>query len=132
MPQEDVEAVRRLIETFNRGDWEGALGRCDSQIEWVIAREHPNTRTLHGVAEVCAYWEEWRETVGRFTFDVVDFKDAGDQVVLLGRMRGQGTASGVEVEVPLAGVATMGGGKVVRYEEYLDRAEALQAAGLSE
>jgi ketosteroid isomerase-like protein len=132
MSQENVESARRAMDAFNRGEWETTLEWCDPAIEWVVAREHPNTRTLHGRAEVRAYWEEWRETVGTFTFEISEFLPAGDQVLLAGRMRGRGTASGAELEVPLALVATMRDGHTVHLHEYLDRREALGAAGLSE
>ena len=132
MSRENVESTRRAMDAFNRGEWESVLEWCDPAVEWVIAREHPNARTLHGRAEVRSYLEEWRETVGAFTFEISEFLPAGDLVLLSGRMRGRGTASGAELEVPLCLVATMRDGKAMHLREYLDRREALEAAGLSE
>ena len=44
----------------------------------------------------------------------------------------RGRGSGVDVEVPVAHVLRFYGGKCLGYVSYHDRAEALEAAGLSE
>ncbi len=56
--------------------------------------------------------------------------DAGEKVVALLVVRGQGTLSGAAVEVPMAHVLTLRDGKVHRIEYFGDRAEALKAVGL--
>jgi ketosteroid isomerase-like protein len=48
------------------------------------------------------------------------------------RFHGRGRASGVEVETRFYEVYTLRDGKVLRIDEYEHRAEALEAAGLSE
>ena len=52
-------------------------------------------------------------------------------VFLWVRFSGHGEGSGAPVEMELAHVLTMRDGKVARTVEYFDRAEALEAAGLS-
>jgi ketosteroid isomerase-like protein len=46
--------------------------------------------------------------------------------------RGRGRGSGIEVEGRFFQVLTIKGGKAVRWEEFSDRAQALEAAGLRE
>jgi ketosteroid isomerase-like protein len=58
--------------------------------------------------------------------------DAGDQVVAVIRQRGRGAASGADVELEAAQLITVREGKAARIVTYLTRAEALEAAGLSE
>ena len=53
-------------------------------------------------------------------------------VFLWVRFSGHGEGSGAPVEMELAHVLTMRDGKVAQTVEYFDRAEALEAAGLSE
>jgi ketosteroid isomerase-like protein len=48
----------------------------------------------------------------------------------LARWRGRGSRSGAETETSLATVTTLRGGKIVKVRFYLDRREALRAAGL--
>ena len=46
--------------------------------------------------------------------------------------QGRGQASGVEVDTRFYEVYTLREGKVSRVDEYIERAEALEAVGLSE
>ena len=55
-----------------------------------------------------------------------------DQVVVVLREFGRGKGSGIEVERPTAGVWTLCDGKAVRIRFYAGKAEALEAAGLTE
>jgi ketosteroid isomerase-like protein len=48
------------------------------------------------------------------------------------RFFGHGAASGIPLDMELAHLYTMRGGKAASAVEYTDRAEALEAAGLSE
>ena len=61
-----------------------------------------------------------------------EFRDLGDGLVAIGRTRNRGKASGVETETPLALVTEIRDGKTISIRAYLDREEALEAAGLSE
>ena len=58
--------------------------------------------------------------------------DAGDRVVALVRLAATGRGSGIEVTQRFATVLTLREGKVVKLISYATRAEALEAAGLSE
>jgi ketosteroid isomerase-like protein len=100
-------------------------------IEWVIAREHPDARTLTGHEAVAQYQRDWRESLPDLRFEL-DRLDAVEQVVAIGTVRGAGTASGADVEVPIAFLFTLRDGLITRVEEYLNPAEALEAAGLRE
>ena len=56
----------------------------------------------------------------------------GDRVFVTARFRGRGRASGVEVEGRHFEVYMLRNRKVLRVDEYADRADALEAAGLRE
>jgi ketosteroid isomerase-like protein len=58
--------------------------------------------------------------------------DAGDRVVLKTYVSGRGRGSGVEVDDRSYMVWTLQDGKVTRMDEFTERADALEAAGLSE
>jgi ketosteroid isomerase-like protein len=59
--------------------------------------------------------------------------DLGDRVLILGRWRARGRARGVELEnQPASWLYYIKDGKVVSMRTYTDRAEALEAVGLSE
>jgi ketosteroid isomerase-like protein len=56
--------------------------------------------------------------------------DAGDKVVGCARLRGTGKLSGIDIDLMAFHVITLNAGKIVRVEVFLDRAQALAAAGL--
>jgi hypothetical protein len=66
-----------------------------------------------------------------FHVEPEEVHDLGDQVVGIGKLRIRGKGSGVDVTVVSAGMLTLAEGKVIRFEEFGDRAKALAAAGLS-
>jgi ketosteroid isomerase-like protein len=65
--------------------------------------------------------------------EVEELIDAGDDVVVVARIRGQGIASGAEVRSnSFAQVARLRDGKIRRWEIYDSAQEALEAVGLRE
>jgi ketosteroid isomerase-like protein len=56
----------------------------------------------------------------------------GDRVVLLGRIRWRGAASGIESESPFAMAITVRDGKMFHSLDYLSRERALEVVGLRE
>jgi uncharacterized protein len=61
--------------------------------------------------------------------DPDDFLDAGDRMVVLGRMRGRAKASGREYEVEFVHVWTMTDGVASRLRAYFDTAPIMAALG---
>jgi ketosteroid isomerase-like protein len=64
--------------------------------------------------------------------ETTELIDLGDRFVLLGSVRTRGSGSGVRLTQSFAWVTTLEKGKVSHQYEYLDHAEALEAAGLTE
>jgi ketosteroid isomerase-like protein len=65
-------------------------------------------------------------------FEIEETRDAGEQVVGIGRFRARGRASGVDINVPVGAVQRVRRGKIVYTRLFSEPAEALEAAGLSE
>ena len=74
------------------------------------------------------YWGTWAD----YSAEPQKFIDAGDQVVVEVHERGKGKSSGAPFEQTHTQVWTLREGKLVRWRLFADRAEALEAAGLSE
>jgi ketosteroid isomerase-like protein len=125
----NVEAVRAMLER-GADEFETALAELGDNVEWVIAKEHPNARTLRGREQIVGYLEEWAGMLDDLRFDVDEYRDGGDHVVAIGNARGTGKGGGVPVDVPLTLVYTFDASEVVRVEEFLDADQALAAAGM--
>jgi ketosteroid isomerase-like protein len=132
MSQANVELVRRANALANKGDFHASRRLSHPDVEWVIAREHPNARTLVGHEALAAYEQEWLEAVPNLRIDYERVLDAGDRVLAVGTVRGAGAGSGADVHVPIAMVFTFREGLVARVEEFLNPAEAFEAVGLAE
>ena len=113
-------------------DWSPAPELFDPDVEFDLSRNIFNPDVYRGIAGlerlVAAVDDAWDE----FRVDMSDFIDAGDQVVSAVTVRGKGPGSGVNVSMQIFQVWTVRDSKVVRMVGgYRDRAEALEAAGLS-
>jgi ketosteroid isomerase-like protein len=72
--------------------------------------------------------ESWDNLV----WEIEGIRDGGDWVLALGRIRGEGRSSGVAIDARAGWVARFSDGRVTSFHTYPDRAEALEAVGLSE
>jgi ketosteroid isomerase-like protein len=134
MSQGNVEVVRRVMRRFADQDIEAALEEVDpeAKLDWSNS-DAPDSGVYSGHAAWRAFAQARDEVLGERRFDSAEFlAPAPDTVVLVGRMREQGRASGVEVESRGAAVWTLLEGKVVRLKIYQSTDEALKAVGLRE
>ncbi|MEK6328586.1 MAG: nuclear transport factor 2 family protein [Actinomycetota bacterium] len=137
MSQENVEIFRRAFKQFTREGWEPLMGTVwDSEIVWNMSPTGiPGLGTYRGFDELRSFFEDW---FGAFPFEeweqeLDEVIDCGEQIVVaLTRQRGHGSTSGAVTQLEYAQVIKFRGGKVVEVDIYLDRARALEAAGLSE
>jgi ketosteroid isomerase-like protein len=97
----------------------------------MAAHEDPDAATHRGQEAIQRYFAQWLGMFEDTAFRAEELIDSGDKVFAWMQFSGKGATSGVPVEMELAQIWTFRGGKVVRVEEYFDRLEALEAAGLS-
>jgi ketosteroid isomerase-like protein len=128
MSEENVEIVRRMFERFARGDFSGLADLAD-EFEWVSSPELPDAGTYRG--EAAKRWiAAWVESFKGFTAEATEIIDAGDKVFVAIFQRGGVAGSQTVVEGQWWIVVTVRDGVVVRSEAFVERAQALEAAGL--
>jgi ketosteroid isomerase-like protein len=127
----EVQALRRAYEQWEQGDF-SRRDLFDPNIEGVWAAELPDPHVDHGVEALFASSREWLTAWEGFRLEAEAFLPAEDKVVVLVVLHGKGKGSGAEVATPAAHVWTMRREKAIRVEAYMDRASALEAAGLNE
>jgi ketosteroid isomerase-like protein len=137
MSRENVQIVRRVYEAHERKDFEAVFAEYDPQIEWRTDRLGDPAPGLHSIyvghEGIRTFWREWFKAWETVTFKYEEFIDAGDKVVVVLSQRMRGRTSGVELDWrSYAQVWRISEGKVVGVEFFPTRAEALEAAGLSE
>jgi ketosteroid isomerase-like protein len=147
MSQENVEVVKRvqvsgldLAELFRASTVPdpSATGidltafESDFETEFIARRVFGSIppRTSRGLQGFAEAWRDWLEPWESYYIEAEEFIDAGDEVVSLTRVLAQTTRDTVAVEHRPAAVWSLREGKIVRVRFYLDRGEALEAAGL--
>jgi hypothetical protein len=132
MSQENVEIVRHAYEAHLRGDYATALAKWHPNAE-MDGRNLPDGGVYRGHDGVRQHIERWASMWENWTIEVDRFIDAGgDSVVVLTHERGRNKASGMELDARHAELYTVRDGHIVRWQGFSDRAEALEAVGLSE
>jgi ketosteroid isomerase-like protein len=154
MSQENVEIARRVyaegeaaykrIEALHEAHETGDFGEFLS-----VAEENLHPDFVLSPPEDSPFPEagtrEWRGREGFLRFlagqtegfeamalDLEEFIDAGDKVVIPLQFGGRARHTGIEVRFAVVHVVTVRDGKLARLDIYSSRAEALEAAGLSE
>jgi ketosteroid isomerase-like protein len=132
MSEENVKFALDGYARFNAGEKTAELWFYTPDAEYHVAREDPDSAIHRGIDAVGRQLAEWVEAYPDLTVTPLEARGNGDKVFLWVRFSGHGEGSGVPVEMELAHVLTMRDGRVARTVEYTDRAEALEAVGLSE
>jgi ketosteroid isomerase-like protein len=134
MSQENVEIVREGWDAWFRGDTNALFALYDPEIVWDMThyRQWPEP-TYRGTEGVRRFLTEWLEVWEDYEVGVDEVLAAPDgRVVSLAWQRGKGRHSGLAMEMEWGQIATVSEGKMTRIENYDNRGEALEAAGLSE
>jgi ketosteroid isomerase-like protein len=139
MSQENVEVVRRVYDRWGEGDFRASLEVLDPHVVLVLdpvfapdLMSHPDEGAFCGVEAVGRYTRDFLEPMTHVTMEAEEIVEAGDSVLVRVCQRSVGAASGVPTEIHYFTLWTFRGRKVIRLESFPERAEALEAAGLSE
>jgi ketosteroid isomerase-like protein len=133
MSEENVEVIRQMLEAFDRRDRAAWLAFLDQDYEVVTSRFWPEAAPVRGPEAAWEFYVKTTEAFERYPIRNSEILDAGpDKVLIHLRYEARGRASGAEVEVNYWVLNTFREGRLARDEWFADRADALEAAGLSE
>ncbi len=135
MSEENVESLRKGIEAFNQRDFDSALALVREDVTWerFLSRTEAETPVVRGKEELRAVWESQVEAVD-IRVEPDEFIPVGEnKVVVPMQMVAHGRSSEMSLTATVVWVWTVDGdGLVASVEAFDSRAEALEAAGLSE
>ncbi len=133
MSQENVEILRRLYERWAAGDFPADFFDPDVEHSRIGAQTPDMEGRWLGLDKFATVFREYLQALSDLRIEAERIIDlSGDRVLVLSRQSARGKQSGVPIEHELGDLFTLRDGKIVRYESYWNRAEALEAAGLSE
>jgi ketosteroid isomerase-like protein len=140
MAQENVDFISGLFTGVETVDKEAILAAlpelieqtCDPEIEWIEDPQRADGRIYRGHDGVRESWKRWLEDFDDYGGEVERISDHGDQVLVVAVERGRGSVSEAEVSARIYLVFTLRAGKILRYQEFYDEEQALEAVGLRE
>ena len=133
MSQENVEIVRGFVEAWSAHDRERVARYLHPNAVFHSAVTDVVGETFYGRDQIVGVLDRWEKEWSAVRFEVDECIDVDERrVVTLHTVIATGRASGVETARELGSVVEVRDGLVVSQWIYLDRNEALDAAGLSE
>jgi ketosteroid isomerase-like protein len=132
MPHDKVDVAKRAIDAYNRRDVDGLFAELATpDFEFypgtVMALDGTGFRGREGAErykiDTIENWEELQNIPE-------EFRDLGERVLVLFRLKGRGKGSGAPVDQPCACILDFRGERIWRNRVYFDRAEAMRVAGL--
>ncbi len=133
MSQENVEVVRKSVDAVNRGEIEEVLAFIGTDAELhsaIVGGAEGNVYRGHDGFR--KWFAESTASFEQLDTQLTEFRTVDDRVIAFGRIYARGRESGLELDSETGWVFTVRRGKVVKAEGFLSRADALEAAGLSE
>ena len=132
MSQVNVEVVRAMYEHWARGDFPAGFFNSEV-VHYRIGAETPDMagewQGVEGISSAMAKYLHAFSDLRIEAEEIIDLDD--DRVLVLSRHTARGKLSGAPIDHELGDLFTLREGKVLRYDSYWNRAEAIKAAGLT-
>ena len=127
----NVELVRKSFEAMSAWDVEALLRLYDADVEFLpLTGTRVESGGYRGHEGVRAYLAEARELWDVLEPEGHQYRDLGDCVLVAGRCRVRGRASGAESHPACAWVIRVREGRIVSHRTCATYEEALQVAGV--
>jgi len=135
MSEENVRLIADQFEAINARNFAAVVDAYADDVVLSLHGEIPMAlgESAVGKKAVVEWFGDWFRTFdSNYRFEIEEPHDLGDRVFVAGTHHSAGRVSGVPVTLRGAWIFTLRDGKVVRCDAYTSRAEAVEAAGLSE
>jgi hypothetical protein len=117
----NLEIIRELYRAFYEKDYNAFLRICTPDLEWIQNEGFPRGATWRGAEAVVEGvfktfnndWELW-------SFDVEQYLDAGETIIVIGSYAGRYRLSGKSFRSPAAHIYDISNSKVSRFRQFTD------------
>ena len=130
-PESNLDILRRFVEAFNRREIDLIVADIHPEAELHEWPEAPGAQSYRGPDGLRRALEVWFEAWEWMQVEITDIQEIDDRILVTLHQRAKGKGSEVEVGVDTYNVYTFENGKVTRVELFLNRDDALEAAGLT-
>jgi ketosteroid isomerase-like protein len=130
MPGRRTEILRDVYERWGRGDFRSGTNAFDDQVVFVQRPGFPESGVYVGREQLAEYTRGFLEPWSKIVIEAEEITEAGDSAVVAVRQSGTGGGSGAATDFRYYQVWTFRGDRVIRFENFRERSEALEAVGL--
>src|SRR5262245_52904895 len=126
-----TRVIRRAYAAGNRRDFEVILVGNHPEHSYRPSRDlmPPDLQPVfRGEAEYLQLWRYWQDAFSDIRWDPLEILDFGERILVRTHQSGHGSGSGLAVSEPVFQLFTLRAGLVISQADFLDRAEALDAA----
>ncbi len=128
-----MELMRRIAAAANKKDASVLDELLSPDVLWKVTATAPDLMgTYFGIDEVRGFFARWEQAWEDWEWEHPEMHPVGDTVFARMHVWGRGRNSGAESGTDVWQLWTFRGGKVIYYEDFASREQALEAAGLSE
>jgi ketosteroid isomerase-like protein len=131
MSEDNLAIARSAVAAFNRRDVPALVELTTEDVEWVTWTGTVEPTVYNGAEGLAAYFRD-ADVWDVLNLEISEFRDLGEQVLVIGRFSARGGGSGAEIDAPWYSAFFVRGGKLARVLSFRTEAEALAAAGLTE
>ena len=126
----DIEELKRGYAAIGRRDWDQVGALYDPEIEWTDPPEIPGGGTHVGLEAVRASWEQYTEALEEWALEPQEILHGTDDILVRSKVSGKARHTGIPIDLELYQVWTARDGRLIRHRAFLDRNNALAAAGI--
>ena len=131
MSEEDVRLAQNAVAAFNRRDVAGLVELITDDFEWVTWTGTVEPTAYYGAEGLARYFRD-ADVWELLNLDVQEYRDLGDEVLVVAMFHARGGGSGLEIHAPYYSAFFTSGRKLARVLSFRTEEEALRAAGLRE
>jgi ketosteroid isomerase-like protein len=126
-----LAVVLRAAELFNAMDLEAFYATLTPDVEWVPDPAWPDAEPMHGVEELRAFTERFKDAWASVSFQIDEVIRSENPLVGKARWVVTGRSSGAQSELDFSVVLYVRGDRISEARFFFDHSDALRAAGLA-
>jgi ketosteroid isomerase-like protein len=127
----NADRARETLDALFRQDFDAWKQAFDPDVVYVPTKEWPDSAPRRGPDEIERFMRGIVEDWERWDFRVYDVRDNGDRILVEARVDAVGATSGIELRGRTFHVVTFRDGLITHMQDFIEKEEALAAAGLA-
>jgi ketosteroid isomerase-like protein len=127
----NADSARAAFEALFRRDFGAWRAAFDPDVVYIPTKEWPDSAPRRGLDEAERFMRGVYEDWDRWDMGIREIRDNADRVLVETRVNAVGATSGIELRGRTFHVVTFRNGLITHMQDFIEKDEALAAAGLA-